>query len=62
MTPQTISPTHEQGYYVIWDIRNWRKERVCLIRISSFSCPLAFSFFFLFSLLRVCILNFERTY
>ncbi|ROT40707.1 cobW-domain-containing protein [Sodiomyces alkalinus F11] len=27
MTPQTISPTHEQGYYVIWDIRNWRKER-----------------------------------
>ncbi|KAM9874101.1 NOT2/NOT3/NOT5 family protein [Verticillium dahliae] len=30
MTPQTISPTHEQGYYVIWDIRNWRKERVRL--------------------------------
>lgn len=37
MTPQSISPTHEQGYYVIWDIRNWRKERV---RETPSSCKL----------------------
>jgi CCR4-NOT transcription complex subunit 2 len=28
MTPQSISPSQEQGYYVVWDTRNWRKERV----------------------------------
>ena len=28
MVPQALGPTHERGYYVIWDTANWRKERV----------------------------------
>ncbi|KAK3379914.1 hypothetical protein B0T24DRAFT_613451 [Lasiosphaeria ovina] len=27
MVPQALGPTHERGYYVIWDTANWRKER-----------------------------------
>ncbi|CAM1511446.1 Fc.00g089590.m01.CDS01 [Cosmosporella sp. VM-42] len=27
MTPQILSPTHERGFYVVWDTTNWRKER-----------------------------------
>ncbi|KAH8879694.1 hypothetical protein GQ53DRAFT_833953 [Thozetella sp. PMI_491] len=27
MVPQALSPTHERGYYIIWDTNNWRKER-----------------------------------
>ncbi|KAH6635335.1 hypothetical protein B0J18DRAFT_418543 [Chaetomium sp. MPI-SDFR-AT-0129] len=27
MVPQSLSPTHERGYYIIWDTANWRKER-----------------------------------
>jgi CCR4-NOT transcriptional regulation complex NOT5 subunit len=29
MVPQSLGPTHERGYYVVWDTANWRKERVC---------------------------------
>ncbi|KAK0722231.1 hypothetical protein B0T26DRAFT_770521 [Lasiosphaeria miniovina] len=28
MVPQALGPTHERGYYVIWDTANWRKERI----------------------------------
>ena len=28
MVPQSLGPTHERGYYVVWDTANWRKERV----------------------------------
>ena len=28
MVPQALGPTHERGYYIIWDTTNWRKERV----------------------------------
>ncbi|KAM7204492.1 CobW/HypB/UreG, nucleotide-binding domain containing protein [Naviculisporaceae sp. PSN 640] len=27
MIPQTLSPNHERGYYIIWDTQHWRKER-----------------------------------
>lgn len=27
MTPQTLGPTHERGYYIVWDSSTWRKER-----------------------------------
>ncbi|KAL2267636.1 hypothetical protein VTJ83DRAFT_4913 [Remersonia thermophila] len=27
MVPQSLGPTHERGYYVVWDTVNWRKER-----------------------------------
>ncbi|KAI6785140.1 NOT2 family protein [Emericellopsis cladophorae] len=27
MTPQILSPTHERGYYIVWDTNNWRKDR-----------------------------------
>ncbi|KAL2135988.1 hypothetical protein VTI74DRAFT_6037 [Chaetomium olivicolor] len=27
MVPHSLSPTHERGYYVIWDTANWRKDR-----------------------------------
>jgi len=27
MTPQMLSPTHERGFYIVWDTTNWRKER-----------------------------------
>ncbi|RMJ17880.1 hypothetical protein BHE90_004265 [Fusarium euwallaceae] len=27
MTPQTLGPTHERGYYIVWDSTTWRKER-----------------------------------
>ncbi|KAK3390910.1 hypothetical protein B0H63DRAFT_466762 [Podospora didyma] len=27
MVPQALSPTHERGYYIIWDTVSWRKER-----------------------------------
>ncbi|KAK3318486.1 hypothetical protein B0H66DRAFT_557418 [Apodospora peruviana] len=27
MTPQSLSPNHERGYYIIWDAPNWRKDR-----------------------------------
>ncbi|EQL03429.1 NOT2/NOT3/NOT5 family protein [Ophiocordyceps sinensis CO18] len=28
MTPQILSPSHERGYYIVWDAGNWRKDRV----------------------------------
>lgn len=28
MTPQILSPTHERGFYIVWDPNNWRKDRV----------------------------------
>jgi CCR4-NOT transcription complex subunit 2 len=28
MMPQVMGPTHEQGFYIVWDPQNWRKERV----------------------------------
>lgn len=28
MVPQSLGPTHERGYYIVWDTVNWRKERV----------------------------------
>lgn len=28
MVPQALGPTHERGYYIVWDAANWRKERV----------------------------------
>ncbi len=28
MMPQVLGPTHERGYYIVWDTINWRKERV----------------------------------
>lgn len=28
MVPQSLGPTHERGYYIVWDTANWRKERV----------------------------------
>ncbi|KFA78887.1 hypothetical protein S40288_05335 [Stachybotrys chartarum IBT 40288] len=27
MTPQILSPSHERGYYIVWDTNNWRKDR-----------------------------------
>ncbi|KAM4056856.1 NOT2 / NOT3 / NOT5 family protein [Hirsutella rhossiliensis] len=27
MTPQILSPSHERGYYIVWDANNWRKDR-----------------------------------
>ncbi|KAL2023018.1 hypothetical protein VTK56DRAFT_3928 [Thermocarpiscus australiensis] len=27
MVPQALGPTHERGYYIVWDTANWRKER-----------------------------------
>ncbi|KAF4513481.1 hypothetical protein G6O67_000748 [Ophiocordyceps sinensis] len=27
MTPQILSPSHERGYYIVWDAGNWRKDR-----------------------------------
>ncbi|KAL2140043.1 hypothetical protein VTI28DRAFT_4320 [Corynascus sepedonium] len=27
MVPQSLGPTHERGYYIVWDTANWRKER-----------------------------------
>ncbi|KAK5660226.1 hypothetical protein OQA88_12760 [Cercophora sp. LCS_1] len=27
MVPQVLSPTHERGYYVVWDTTSWHKER-----------------------------------
>ncbi|KAK3323438.1 hypothetical protein B0T19DRAFT_425982 [Cercophora scortea] len=27
MTPQTLGPGIERGYYIVWDTVNWRKER-----------------------------------
>lgn len=29
MTPQVLSPSHERGYYIIWDTAEWCKNRVC---------------------------------
>jgi CCR4-NOT transcription complex subunit 2 len=31
MVPQALSPSHERGYYVVWDTTVWHKERVRLI-------------------------------
>lgn len=31
MMPQVLGPTHERGYYIIWDTTNWRKERVGIL-------------------------------
>ncbi len=28
MMPQVLGPSHERGYYIVWDTTNWRKERV----------------------------------
>jgi CCR4-NOT transcriptional regulation complex NOT5 subunit len=28
MVPQSLGPSHERGYYVVWDTVNWRKDRV----------------------------------
>lgn len=28
MMPQVLSMNHERGYYIVWDITTWRKERV----------------------------------
>lgn len=28
MTPQMLGPTHERGYYIVWDPSQWRKDRV----------------------------------
>jgi hypothetical protein len=30
MQPQLMGPTHERGFYIIWDTTNWKKDRVCL--------------------------------
>jgi CCR4-NOT transcription complex subunit 2 len=27
MTPHVLSPSHERGYYIVWDTSNWRKDR-----------------------------------
>lgn len=27
MTPQMLGPTHERGYYIVWDPTAWRKDR-----------------------------------
>jgi CCR4-NOT transcription complex subunit 2 len=27
MVPQSLGPSHERGYYVVWDTVNWRKDR-----------------------------------
>ncbi|GAO18145.1 hypothetical protein UVI_02036720 [Ustilaginoidea virens] len=27
MTPQILSPNHERGFYIVWDIDQWRKGR-----------------------------------
>ncbi|KAH8680890.1 CobW/HypB/UreG, nucleotide-binding domain-containing protein [Xylariales sp. PMI_506] len=31
MTPRSLSPHHEQGYYIIWDTNNWSKVRKELV-------------------------------
>ncbi|KAI0132546.1 NOT2/NOT3/NOT5 family protein [Xylariales sp. AK1849] len=31
MTPRSLSPHHEQGYYIIWDTSNWSKVRKELV-------------------------------
>lgn len=30
MTPQSITPSQEQGYYIVWDTANWTKTRVSI--------------------------------
>ena len=34
MTPQVLSPSHERGYYIIWDTAEWCKNRVCCRRVT----------------------------
>lgn len=34
MMPVVLSPNHERGYYIVWDIAHWRKERVVSLRTS----------------------------
>ncbi len=36
MVPQALGPTHERGYYIIWDTTNWRKERVRYFHLVSY--------------------------
>lgn len=28
MQPRILSPQHEEGYYIVWDTTEWRKQRV----------------------------------
>jgi len=28
MMPESLTPTSERGFYIVWDPQNWRKERV----------------------------------
>lgn len=28
LQPRILSPQHEEGYYIIWNTTDWRKERV----------------------------------
>jgi hypothetical protein len=28
MMPEVLGPTSERGFYIVWDPRTWRKERV----------------------------------
>lgn len=28
MQPRVLSPLHEEGYYIVWDTTEWRKQRV----------------------------------
>jgi CCR4-NOT transcriptional regulation complex NOT5 subunit len=34
MTPQMLGPTHERGYYIVWDPSQWRKDRVSRERLA----------------------------
>ncbi|CEJ84657.1 hypothetical protein VHEMI03541 [[Torrubiella] hemipterigena] len=27
LTPQPLGPSHERGFYIVWDASNWRKDR-----------------------------------
>ncbi|KAK6193959.1 hypothetical protein LQW54_011922 [Pestalotiopsis sp. IQ-011] len=35
MTPQTLSPQHERGYYIVWDTNVWSKVRKELLLVYS---------------------------
>ena len=51
MMPQVLSMNHERGYYIVWDISTWRKERVSFF----FFCFVSFRFVsFLLSFLSRC--------
>ena len=44
MMPESLTPTSERGFYIVWDPQNWRKERVVSLSHAESWCfsPLSF--------------------